>query len=189
MIIDPIFVEGSEGLHSAHYASEYYAEYFRLFEFWNDYELLLAFCKKNQREIFSDFYGVRRLEQFVEAIIDEAGILEDTFLNFQVNGFYANSNFLQTLFIPLDNKKTVKIPILQESKAKADVLKPKLRLYALRIDKNTFILTGGCIKLSFRMDDNIHTQAELTKIQAVKDYCEISHLKNQDDLSCYYEQQ
>lgn len=54
-----------------------------------------------------------------------------------------------------------------------------LRLYAIRVDKHRFIITGGAIKLNggiiaarkeFRMQDRSHTHEELKKLNRCKDY-------------------
>ena len=186
MTIVPIFVEGTEGLHSMQYPKESDCEYYRLFEIWYDYEYLLNFCKQNKDLIFNDFWAINRLEEFVEMIIEEAYKLEDMFIDFDNVGLARNSSFLQSIFIPLDYREKT-VPALQESKAKADVRKPKLRLYAIRVDKNTFILTGGCIKLTLKMDENAYTVRELEKLQIVKEFLQSHQLFNQDDLACYYE--
>lgn len=37
-------------------------------------------------------------------------------------------------------------------------------MYALRVDKNVYIITGGAIKLTQKMQDREHTNIELDKI-------------------------
>jgi len=182
-----IFVENFEGLHSVHYHDERLAEYYRLFELWNDVEYLLEYCQRNQEYIYNDFWKVNRLEEFIDMIQDEAEKLEDFFLSFKENGLYVESGVIQQIFIPLNNH-TTSVPSLQESKAKLEVSKPKLRFYAIRINKNTFIHTGGCIKLTHRMEEHPDSQIELNKIISVKEWLKIEGIKNEDDLSYYYEQ-
>ena len=46
-----------------------------------------------------------------------------------------------------------------------------LRLYAIRIDENCFVITGGAIKLTHLMKDRPHTQRELDKLDAEKIIC------------------
>lgn len=188
MRIVHIFVdENSEGLHSIHYPTEKLSEYYRLFENWNDYQYLFNFCKKNQHLIFTEFWGINNLERFVDIIIEEAGMLEKQFLDYDESGLGIHSGYLQSIFLPLDNYART-VPMLQESKAKADVIKPKLRLYALRVEKNIFILTGGCIKLTLRMSENEFTRVELEKIEVVKNFLKMENIFTQDDLICYHEQ-
>ena len=43
-------------------------------------------------------------------------------------------------------------------------------MYALRLSANTFIMTGGTIKLTQRMEERSHTERELVKLEKVKEF-------------------
>jgi len=58
------------------------------------------------------------------------------------------------------------VSIFGKSKAKANWL----RIYALRIDRNTYIITGGAIKLTQKMQERDHTDIELKKIEKCRNY-------------------
>ncbi len=45
-----------------------------------------------------------------------------------------------------------------------------LRLYALRIDANTYVITGGAIKLTHKMGERLHTAKELDKMELCRNY-------------------
>ena len=45
-----------------------------------------------------------------------------------------------------------------------------LRVYAVRVDTNMFIVTGGAIKLTRTMQERSHTQLELDKLNRCRDY-------------------
>ena len=45
-----------------------------------------------------------------------------------------------------------------------------LRVYAIRIEKNVFVITGGAIKLTHTMQDRAHTQEELSKLNQCRQY-------------------
>jgi hypothetical protein len=192
MEIIGIFVKDYEGLYSIKYPGCPDNEFERLFELWNDREYLLNFCLENKDDIFTDFWGTSKLEDFVEEIIDEAYELEKIFLEYSENEFLIKDNMLQTIFKPLNNNE-YSLPVLQLSKAKVDnhryFKKPKLRLYALRLNENTFILTGGCIKLVHKMDESAHTLQELGKLTLVKNHLKSKGITTSDDLSYYYEQE
>ncbi len=187
MKIEVIFVDEYEGLHSIHFPSEEVCEYSRLFDLWSDREYLLNYCKKNSDYIFNEYWRFSRLEEFIEMIVEEADKLLDMFEYYAENGFSPGSNELQKIFLPLENKFRT-VPVLQESKAKAETNKGKLRLYALRVDQNTFVLTGGCIKLTHRMDQHEDTIRELEKMSEVSNFLKETEIYNQDNLACYYEQ-
>lgn len=187
MKIVDIFVDDFEGLHSSWFSMEALCEYDRLFDLWFDRNYLLNYCKANSVYIFNDYWRFNRLEQFIEMVVDEADKLLEMFDDFAANGFGPDSGILQTIFLPLDNSFK-NVPVLQETKAKAETNKGKLRLYALRVDKNTFVLTGGCIKLTHRMEEHKDTQQELEKLSYVAEFCRRNKIYDQDNLACYYEQ-
>ena len=56
------------------------------------------------------------------------------------------------------------------TKAKGDQLKSWLRIYALKIDENVYVITGGAIKLTKTMLEREHTKHELEKLERCHDY-------------------
>ena len=66
---------------------------------------------------------------------------------------------LQDLFEPLHKRENEDYSLLK-SKAKNSWL----RLYAIRIEENLYVITGGSIKLTKSMQDRTHTNLELKKI-------------------------
>ena len=45
-----------------------------------------------------------------------------------------------------------------------------LRVYAIRLEKNVFVVTGGAIKLTHTMQERAHTQEELKKINQCRQF-------------------
>ena len=45
-----------------------------------------------------------------------------------------------------------------------------LRVYALRVDTNLFVITGGAIKLTETMNDRDHLKLELKKLRISKKF-------------------
>ncbi len=72
---------------------------------------------------------------------------------------------LEEVFRPLDNLQ-FQNEILGKNKAKVSWL----RLYALRVDRNIYIVTGGAIKLTQLMQEREHTNHELEKIDSCREY-------------------
>jgi hypothetical protein len=70
---------------------------------------------------------------------------------------------LEVVFNPLHNSQ-YQILTLNKSKAK----KTWLRIYALRVENNVYIITGGAIKLTQKMQDRRHTYSELKKIESCR---------------------
>lgn len=45
-----------------------------------------------------------------------------------------------------------------------------LRIYALKLERNTYLITGGAIKLTRTMEEREHTLAELRKMELVRNF-------------------
>jgi hypothetical protein len=74
---------------------------------------------------------------------------------------------LSTLFEPLRDG-TLSIEDFEKNKAKNHWV----RIYAIRIDQNLFVITGGAIKLTRTMNDRDHLLKELDKLELVKGFLE-----------------
>ena len=63
-----------------------------------------------------------------------------------------------------------------------------LRIYAIRIEPNVYIITGGAIKLTAKMQDREHTQIELDKLNACRNYLQQKGVFDKDSfIDCYEE--
>jgi hypothetical protein len=98
---------------------------------------------------------------------------------------------LEMLFKPLNNS-TYNTPSLMYSKAlvtKKIYREPLLRIYAIRIDANCYVITGGAIKLTDKMAEHPDTEKELMKISQCKSFLIQNGINIEDDLMYYYEEQ
>ena len=43
-----------------------------------------------------------------------------------------------------------------------------LRIYAIRLSEGVYVITGGAIKLTLKMEEREHTQLELVKMEKVR---------------------
>ena len=60
-----------------------------------------------------------------------------------------------------------------------------LRIYAIRLSTGAYIITGGAIKLTFKMEEREHTLQELAKIERVKNYLLSEHIIDDDSFIEY----
>jgi hypothetical protein len=158
-IID-IFAEESPGrLFSFVYKTEgkmYYQinEYDRLLELWTDVNYLRQYGKKNK---------VENVNQFVKDRLQDAENIQDL-----LEELIHTSEPLEHYFQALNNNEIgVKILSLQKGKVSRN---DGLRIYALKIDADCFVITGGAIKMSLLMEEHPDTNNELIKIKKTKDY-------------------
>lgn len=154
MKIVPIF---AKKLYTFQYKDELLNELDRLLELWNDTSLLYQFAKDNRQDIPKD----KTIEKVVNEIINNANEIDDTLHELSKN----NTRKLDEFFKPLNNQE-YKIVELSKQKGR----KNYLRIYALRIDTNCFVITGGAIKFTHLMNERDHTKKELSKINHCRDY-------------------
>jgi len=144
-------------LYAFKFSEELPDELERVFDEWADPMYLFQFFEENKKDINIP------IEQAIEKIQNEAKFLRDKLIALaneepnQLNDLFKNLN---------NNEYTAKL--LQEQKAR----NRWLRLYAIKIDDNNYVITGGAIKLDNQhlMEDRDHTKKELEKINKCRDF-------------------
>ena len=154
-----------ESLFAICYGDDSINEFDRLMDLWTDVEYLKEFAVKNE---------VADVAQFVEKRLAEADKLQDT-----LDHIMSNLNPLEQYFMPLYNNE-IGFKILSFQKGK--IPKNKLRIYAIKIDENMFLITGGSIKMSLEMKDHDDTLNELTKLNNAKQYLKSKGVFNTDSF-------
>jgi len=167
MKIVDIFAEEYPGhLHAFMYIKYDTNEYDRLMELWTDVDYLRTFAKKNK---------VENINQFVKQRLRDAENIQDL-----IDELLQESQPLEHYFRPLHDQETG-IKILSRQKGKTSS-KDGLRLYAIKIDTNCFVITGGAIKMSQTMDGHEGTREELKKINKAKDYLKENDVFDEDSF-------
>ena len=150
-----------------------------LLDHWNDVIWLNSFFLENQIDLLS-YYSVS-IEEAIMHTIEDSDKLESTLLQL------AEDDSLDRLFRPLDNNETGN-SLLQKDKAR---LKDRphhsswLRIYAIRLSNGVYIITGGAIKLTHTMAERDHTQAELDRIEKVRNYLLSEHIIDDESFIDY----
>ena len=135
-------------------------EFRHIFDQWSDVEYLYDFFEQNRSDL-----GDITIETAIRRVTDDAANLEEDLLNVAENEF----DSLQSLFRPL-NPGDYRLSDFQKSKAYGTIQKSWLRIYAIRINPETYIVTGGAIKLTQTMQERPHTNDQLTRLNQVRDY-------------------
>jgi hypothetical protein len=153
----------AEKLYAFHYSNEAQNELERLLNLWTDTSYLRQYALQNK---ISDVRG------FVSEIQEDAVFIEDLLLK-----MLNDSEPLERFFKPLNNLETqVKTLSLQKGR------RYKLRLYAIKIDKDLFVITGGAIKWLFKMADHPDTQKEKLKLQSAQSFFQRHRVFNDDSF-------
>lgn len=157
----------AEKLFSFHYPDEVDNEYDRLMELWTDVQYLKRFAEDNE---------VTEVETFVNDRIEDAFEIQDILEEIET-GKRPLGHYFKPLY---DTETGFKVLSLQKGKLKNN----HLRIYAIRIDAECFVITGGAIKMSQAMQDSPDTHNELNKLKTAKRY-----LKAHDvfDIDSFFE--
>ena len=154
-----------ENLFAIKYESEEKDEFARLFELWQDAEYLEQFFDTHKADLQNGFWGDISVEGAIFETYDYAENLEQRLLKLSKQSTNVLLDGLDELFKPLHNSQS-RIFTLNKSKAK----ETWLRIYALRVDTNVYIITGGAIKLTLKMNERTHTIRELQKIESCRTF-------------------
>lgn len=163
-------------------------EFRRVFNNWQDPEYLEAFFDKYKNDLHSEFYNSVSTEDAIIKTIQEAFEFQQRILSFAETGKKDLSQSLQTLFKPLNKRDEAKYPIPEYQKNKAYGSKKSwLRMYAIRIEDNVFIVAGGAIKLTKTMSVRGHLKKELEKLEEVKQFLISEGIINNESIIDFLE--
>lgn len=161
----------ADQLFAFEYNNEADNELRRLLTLWNDTAHLYQFVTQHKADAPQNV----PMPTLINQLIANANDIDDTLNEIST---YPDRN-LEEFFKPLDNQE---YHIVELSKQKGR--KNYLRLYAIRIDKSCFVVTGGAIKFHQLNKDRPHTQMEMKKIEKCRDYLKD---KNVFDADSFYE--
>lgn len=176
-----IFVsqDSEDGVWSILLEGESQNEFDKFFDQMNDIEWLHNFFERNRADLHSGFFGSISMGAAVARTIDEVGQMEDSLYEYSERGFRGRDGNLQQLFKPLNN---FEYSITTHQKSKARVRKGWLRIYAIRLAENCYLVTGGAIKLSFDMK-RPHLQNELLKLEQTRQFLRSNGVDYPEDLN------
>ncbi len=142
-----------------------YDELTDLFNKWNNSEYLLEFFTEHLDDL-KDYFHIERISQAISDTMEDADVLEELILEFPF------TEHLDGLFKPLATTDAVASELSREKARNWDRKRHAswLRVYAIRLEPNIYIVTGGAIKLTRTMQEREHTQVELDKLNRCKSY-------------------
>jgi hypothetical protein len=149
-------------LYSFHYDEYNEIEYERNLNQWSNTEYLYEFAKEN---------NIQDIVAFVDEISDNLEEMQDL-----INDIAESDGQFKRLFIPLKYSETNKTISLRKGKINHN----RLRLYAIKLIDELFIITGRAIKISQRMQDHPSTAQELSKLSEARIYLDINDTHNKD---------
>ncbi|WP_278971125.1 hypothetical protein [Phocaeicola barnesiae] len=136
-----------------------------LFERWNDADYLFQFFKDNIDDLKS-YFKIEKISHAIHDTFEDSDALEELILTFPY------TEELDTLFKPLDVTDTKSMELTRQKARNWERERHDswLRVYAIRLEPNVYVVTGGAIKLTRAMQDKEHTMIELNKLNRCKEY-------------------
>lgn len=134
-------------IYSIKYDEEEDNEYDRLFQLWNDVDYVVNFMSDNSNLLTNAIWSkTPEPENAARQVLEETFNLEDLFDKLHNNTINGNMPDFDNHFRFLNGKYRCKIEYLPMKSYSTDY-PPMLRLYAIKMDPNTYLITGGGIKL------------------------------------------
>lgn len=145
----------------------------RYLELWTDVKYLYSFFESNQGNLA--YYKVKTVKEAVEKTLKQAHIIQENLYEYIID----ETKNLDELFQNLDDHQYHET-VLSKQKSKQFWL----RLYAIKLESNHYVITGGAIKLVHKMDQSELTKKEKQKIEKCRDYL---HDNGVYDAASFYE--
>lgn len=176
------FAVVEDSLYSVQYNTEPLHEFYKCFELWNDPIYLREFFEKHQKDLNTPFWNGISIEEAISKTRKDAKLLEHELLEIAESGKTERLENLSTFFEPLSKGS---IYDYERDKAKG-IIKPSwLRIYAIRIDVNMFVISGGAIKLTPTMNKTDHLLLELDKLELTRNFLLDEENDNLDFIEIY----
>lgn len=136
----------------------------KTFRDWMDLDYLEVFFSENLNDL-SSYFNITDIDTAIYDTLDDANHLRCLILDIS-----PDTN-LDNLFRHLENSRISEM-ILRREKAKGGWKGHDswLRLYALKVDEKSYLITGGAIKLTRTMEEREHTLRELTRMEQVRNF-------------------
>ena len=163
MTFDDITEDGR--LWAVRYDGEKDTALYTLFAQWNDVMWLRSFFKANWQDLTA-YFKITDVNQAIEDTIEDSDKLQGIIMDISPD---AN---LDEIFHPLENFRTTEI-LLGKEKARLKRQERHsswLRIYAIKLSEGVYVITGGTIKLTLKMEEREHTRQELVKLEKVRSF-------------------
>lgn len=173
-------ITGDGRLWAVRYEGEPDNVLYSLFDKWNDIVWLRSFFKANYKDL-ERYFKITNINDAIRHTIDDSERLEAIIMDISPE---AN---LDLIFRPLSNSRIAEC-LLGKEKARLKNLVGRtswLRIYAIKLAKGIYIVTGGAIKLTATMQEREHTACELTRIEKVRNYLLDEHIVDDDSFIEY----
>ena len=158
-------------------------EFDRLFDCWNDVQRTVDFFMENAGSLNRNIWGdAIEPEAAARRVLNEAERLEDLFSELNENTKKGKLPDYDSHFKYLDGKYFSEIEYVPMKSYGVD--RPSfLRIYAIKLERNTYVVTGGGIKLARSIQESPGLIDIIRNIDRVREWLKENGIFDTDDLS------
>lgn len=153
---------------------------YTLFDQWNDVMWLHNFFKENWQDM-QRYFKLTSINEAIRDTLEDSERLEKIIMDI------SSDMNLDKLFRPLENYRTSDM-LLGKEKAKIKRTMRHsswLRIYAIKLADGVYIVTGGAIKLTFKMEESENTRKELENLEKVRTFLLNENIIDNDGFAEY----
>jgi hypothetical protein len=132
----------------------------RNLDLWTNTKYLYEFFEKNKSNL--SFFDVSTVAEAVEKTLLYVEVLRDNLIEL----VYQKNPNIDSLFHNLNDNEYKADVLLSKQKSKSGWL----RLYAIKVEGNIYVITGGAIKLTEKMSQSDVTIEEQKKLDLCRNY-------------------
>jgi hypothetical protein len=177
MKLVPIFDISKHTLLAIQYDGEEVDEFKKAFNNWADVTYLRNFFKEHESDLLHGYYKCASIKVAVANTQSFAKELEQLIYEKADGNATQVQNMLESVFRALNDTET-DVYDLQKSKLK----KSWIRIYAIRIAPNCYVVTGSAIKLVHQMQEKDYLIAELQNLDKVKNFLKQNDLIDEESF-------
>ena len=171
-------------IYSIQYDGQEDNEFDRLFSDWMDVERISDFMERNKEYLKASVWAkVPEPESATRQVLNEAEDLVSLFDELAVNTQNGNKPDFDSHFHYLEGKYKYELQY-QPMKSYSNGHPALLRIYAIKMDKNTYLITGGGIKLADTIQNSPDLKEHvLQNIDRVRDWLKANGIMDSDDMN------
>ena len=171
-------------IYSVKYDEETENEFDRLFDSWSDVEKILSFFESHKEYLKDDTWKkVSDPEQAASQVLHEARKLEDLFDELNENTKNGKEPDFDAHFKYLNGSKYQCEMEYIPMKSYGTYNPSFLRIYAIKLARNTYVITGGGIKLAHSIQDSPQIKEHVFRhIDIVRKWLKDNGIFDSEDL-------